>query len=136
VSDTADSGECTGTLPNSVDAETCVDTFLTISRSSDVFVVATGLWHKASGDSASANCQLSADNGTITRLYRPGLIRFGDNSGFGGGHTDGFGMPFTFQGSEPLAPGSYDIELTCGRTSGANSDIDSAFMSVYAFPAN
>ncbi len=131
--DGPDTGECSGTLPDlNQSAETCADAAITVSKTSTLYVVATGFWEKESGDRATAFCLLDVDDRT---LQPPGGVTFGDNSGFGGGHlTESSGLPFTMQGTVRVFAGTHTAELRCSKFLGVDSDIDDQVISVMAFP--
>jgi hypothetical protein len=127
--DSADTGQCTGELPNSF--ETCADIVITFPHGGRAFVMATGGWERTDSNLAFARCRLRVD-GAATG----GETFLGEGSG--AAVTEGFGhlsevyqMPVSLQVvTEVLGAGNHNFEFQCADgTANLNSDIDDQYIS-------
>ncbi len=122
--DTADSGQCTGSLPDDT-AEVCADVSLTLPRSARAMVVASGAWEKGQGQSAASVCFIHTTAEGFAASTQIG--ESGDSHDVEDGQ-----IPFGLNTLSNIAPSvTQTYSLRCRDDSTGSTDVDDAVISVF-----
>ncbi len=127
-SDSADSGQCSGSLSEAVEPGVCADVqSMRLHRPGRIFAIASAGWEIASEGGVISKCEIRVDGTAISPVIFHGL---GPHEG------ETAQMPITLQAISPVLPaGLYDVEFLCADFSGAagaTTDIDDQHLSVLA----